>query len=59
MYHAERVGTPPHGLNGDLGLRYQDVGGRIPHQPVKEKMLNQKMFIEMSFLLKGQCMVYH
>lgn len=32
MYHKERVGAPPYGLNGDLGLRYQDVGGRIPHQ---------------------------
>ena len=32
MYHKERVGSPPYGLNGDLGLRYQDVGGRIPHQ---------------------------
>ena len=32
MYHSERVGAPPYGLNGDLGLRYQDVGGRIPHQ---------------------------
>ena len=32
MYQKERVGAPPYGLNGDLGLRYQDVGGRIPHQ---------------------------
>lgn len=32
MYHQERVGAPPYGLNGDLGLRYQDCGGRIPHQ---------------------------
>lgn len=32
MYHKERVGAPPYGLNGDLGLRYQDCGGRIPHQ---------------------------
>ncbi len=31
-YHRDRVGAPPYGLNGDLGLRYQDVGGRIPHQ---------------------------
>src|SRR5262252_9664779 len=28
----ERVGAPPYGLSGDLGLRYQSVGGRIPHQ---------------------------
>ncbi len=32
MYQKERIGAPPYGLNGDLGLRYQDVGGRIPHQ---------------------------
>jgi predicted TIM-barrel fold metal-dependent hydrolase len=32
MYQRERIGAPPYGLNGDLGLRYQDVGGRIPHQ---------------------------
>ena len=32
MYQKERFGAPPYGLNGDLGLRYQDVGGRIPHQ---------------------------
>jgi uncharacterized protein len=31
-YQKERIGAPPYGLNGDLGLRYQDVGGRIPHQ---------------------------
>jgi predicted TIM-barrel fold metal-dependent hydrolase len=31
-YQKERFGAPPYGLNGDLGLRYQDVGGRIPHQ---------------------------
>jgi predicted TIM-barrel fold metal-dependent hydrolase len=28
----ERIGAPPYGLNGDIGLRYQSVGGRIPHQ---------------------------
>src|SRR5215475_1983970 len=31
-YQMERIGAPPYGLNGDLGLRYQSVGGRIPHQ---------------------------
>jgi uncharacterized protein len=31
-YHANRWGGTPFGLNGDLGLRYQSVGGRIPHQ---------------------------
>lgn len=27
-----RTGSPPYGLNGDHALRYQDCGGRIPHQ---------------------------
>lgn len=27
-----RTGSPPYGLNGDMGLRYQDCGGRIIHQ---------------------------
>ncbi len=31
-FHQDRIGAPPYGLNGDLGLRYQGVGGRIPHQ---------------------------
>jgi predicted TIM-barrel fold metal-dependent hydrolase len=31
-FQNERVGAPPYGLNGELGLRYQSVGGRIPHQ---------------------------
>ena len=30
-----RTGTPPYGLNGDLALRYQDVGGRVPHQAAR------------------------
>lgn len=39
MYQKERIGAPPYGLNGDLGLRYQDVGGRIPHQSsMREKV---------------------
>lgn len=38
-FQKERVGSPPYGLNADLGLRYQDVGGRIPHQlDIKEKI---------------------
>ena len=32
LYQQEKIGAPPYGLNGDLGLKYQDVGGRIPHQ---------------------------
>ncbi|MDP1602715.1 MAG: amidohydrolase family protein [Legionella sp.] len=33
-YHANRWGGggAPFGLNGDHGLRYQSLGGRIPHQ---------------------------
>src|SRR6516225_7906442 len=31
-FQNERLDAPPYGLNGDLGLRYQSVGGRIPHQ---------------------------
>ena len=31
-YQKQRIGAPPYALNGDLGLRYQSVGGRIPHQ---------------------------
>jgi uncharacterized protein len=39
-FQAERIGTPPFGLNGDLGLRYQSVGGRIPHQDgLQEKVV--------------------
>jgi predicted TIM-barrel fold metal-dependent hydrolase len=38
-WQRDRIGSPPYGLNGDLGLRYQDVGGRIPHQTSqKEKV---------------------
>lgn len=32
LYHNERHGGTAYGLNGDFGLRYQDVGGRITHQ---------------------------
>ena len=41
MYQAERVGAPPYGLNGDLGLRYQDVGGRIPHQSSQRERVEE------------------
>jgi predicted TIM-barrel fold metal-dependent hydrolase len=38
QFHQDRHGAPPYGLNGDLGLRYQGVGGRIPHQEgIREK----------------------
>lgn len=32
LFHQEKLGGAPYGLNGDMGLKYQDVGGRIPHQ---------------------------
>ena len=41
MYHSERIGAPPYGLNGDLGLRYQDVGGRIPHQSSQREKVTE------------------
>ncbi len=30
-YQQSRTGGPPYGLSGDFGLKYQGVGGRIPH----------------------------
>lgn len=39
MYQQERIGGPPFGLNGDFGLRYQDVGGRIPHQSDRREIV--------------------
>ena len=41
MYQKERVRAPPYGLNGDLGLRYQDVGGRIPHQSSQREKIEE------------------
>lgn len=41
MYQKERIGAPPYGLNGDLGLRYQDVGGRIPHQSDRREKVTE------------------
>ena len=44
-----RSGTPPYGLNGDLAMRYQDVGGRIPHQAARsEKIDDNEKSIEMN-----------
>lgn len=36
-----RSGTPPYGLNGDLAMRYQDVGGRIPHQAARSEKVEE------------------
>ena len=40
-FQAERIGAPPYGLNGDLGLRYQSVGGRIPHQDGQREIVEE------------------
>ena len=39
-FQADRVGIP-YGLNGDLGLRYQSVGGRIPHQDDRREKVTE------------------
>lgn len=36
-YLQNRTGTPPYGLNGDLAMRYQDIGGRVPHQAARRE----------------------
>ena len=54
MYHSERIGAPPYGLNGDLGLRYQDVGGRIPHQSSqREKVTETDVHRDVVFPLRA------
>lgn len=40
-YQMDRIGAPPYGLNGDLGLRYQSVGGRIPHQDDRRETVDE------------------
>lgn len=40
-YHRNRIGAPPFALNGDLGLRYQSVGGRIPHQDDQREKITE------------------
>ncbi len=42
QFHQDRHGAPPYGLNGDLGLRYQGVGGRIPHQEGVREAVDDK-----------------
>lgn len=39
LYHNERHGGTAYGLNGDFGLRYQDVGGRITHQADRREIV--------------------
>ena len=62
MYQSERIGAPPYGLNGDLGLRYQDVGGRIPHQssmrePVEDKSVHRDVTLSRR-AMEGLCVDY-
>ena len=40
-FQTDRTGAPPYGLNGDLGLRYQSVGGRIPHQDDRREKVEE------------------
>ena len=40
-FQTQRFGSPPYGLNGDLGLRYQSVGGRIPHQDDRRETVSE------------------
>ncbi|MGY9020607.1 MAG: amidohydrolase family protein [Alphaproteobacteria bacterium] len=39
---TNRTGSPPYGLNGDLALRYQDVGGRVIHQGKRGEAVEDK-----------------
>jgi predicted TIM-barrel fold metal-dependent hydrolase len=41
-FHTDRIGSPAYGLNGDFGLRYQSVGGRIPHQDLQREPIEDK-----------------
>ncbi len=40
-YHMSRVGAPPYGMYGNLGMRYQDVGGRIAHQSDRRETVEE------------------
>jgi hypothetical protein len=40
-FQNERINAPPYGLNGDIGLRYQSVGGRIPHQDGQREQVGE------------------
>lgn len=40
-YYEQRMGAPPYGLNGDFGLRYQSVGGRIPMSDDRREIVNE------------------
>jgi len=61
-FQKERVGAPPYGLNADLGLRYQDVGGRIPHQlDLREKIDDKSVHRDVTLTrraVEGLCLDY-
>ena len=42
LFHKEKLGGAPYGLHGDLGLKYQDVGGRIPHPAGLRETIDDK-----------------
>ena len=41
-YQQIRTGGPPYGLSGDFGLKYQGVGGRIPHNDNRLETVEEK-----------------
>jgi len=61
-FQQERVGAPPYGLNADFGLRYQDVGGRIPHQlDMREKITDTEVHRDVTLTrraIHGLCLDY-
>lgn len=56
-YHRERVGSPPYGLIGDFGLRYQDCGGRIPHQADRREEIKPRPGVHRDVELARRAMV--
>ena len=61
-FQKERVGATPYGLNAALGLRYQDVGGRIPHQlDLREKIDDKSVHRDVTLTrraVEGLCLDY-
>lgn len=55
-YHTERVGSPPYGLVGDFGLRYQDVGGRVPHQSDQRETIEATQGVHRDVVLTRRAM---
>src|SRR5947199_5499511 len=40
-FQKERIGAPPYGLNGYLGLQYQSVSRPITRQDAQQQIINQ------------------